>query len=212
MLIRIRGKRYKWNPLRTLTVILVGVLLLVAIGLLIRQNEAVPMAEDVVYTPAIEEESLEDVSYPLETLLLLIVDEEPVVEEAVAEPALYTEEELYLLARLIHGEARGESFEGQLAVGTVVLNRAYHPNQALYGGPTIEGVVYKRRQFCAVREAAWNDEPTESSLKAARQVLDGYRSFGPDVVYFFNATTASNASFMASVDEVGQIGRHTFAQ
>lgn len=206
------GRRYKWRPLRTLLSLGLIVALVtgaaMAIGSRLSTEGVLPAVKEAV--PATE--SLE-VSFPLKALLLLSVTKEPVEEEVHNVGAVpFTEEDLLLLARLIHGEARGESFEGQLAVGSVVMNRMVHPNRRLYGGPTMKGVIYKDNAFCAVREAAWSQQPTDSSLNAARQVLEGHRSFGADVVYFFNAATASNSSFMASVEEVAQIGRHTFAK
>lgn len=55
--------------------------------------------------------------------------------------------DIQLLARAINGEARGEPYEGQVAVGAVILNRVKHssfPN-------TISGVVYQPRSiYCCI--------------------------------------------------------------
>lgn len=80
--------------------------------------------------------------------------------------------DLQLLARAINGEARGESYEGQVAVGAVILNRVKHadfPN-------TIAGVIYEPGAFTAVSDGQINHSIDESStvFKAAQDALNGW--------------------------------------
>ena len=66
-----------------------------------------------------------------------------------------------LLARLINGEARGEPYEGQVAVGAVVLNRvksSEFPN-------TISGVIYQKNQFSCITDGQFNKAIDKNSTK-----------------------------------------------
>jgi len=95
----------------------------------------------------------------------------------------YTEEDVKLLARLIHGEARGECYEGQVAVGAVVLNRVKSkdfPN-------TLEGVIYQKRQFSCIDDGQFDlPIPENSSVyDAAREALEG-KDPTNGCVYFYN--------------------------
>ena len=63
-----------------------------------------------------------------------------------------TTSDVQLLARAINGEARGEPYEGQVAVGAVILNRvasSKFPN-------TISGVIYQPGAFTAVSDGQIN--------------------------------------------------------
>ena len=140
-----------------------------------------------------------------------------IVEDHFAEVAEYRrqllQDDIMLLARTIHSEARGESYEGKLAVATVIVNRMEHSNRRLFGGPTMEGVVYKANQFDGVKTKSFNDTPGEESVKAAEEVLlNGYRSFDSDVVFFYNPITSTDRTFIRSVDPLFQLGRHVFAR
>ena len=95
--------------------------------------------------------------------------------------------DLNLLARLIYGEARGESYTGQVAVGAVVLNRvksSSFPN-------TISGVIYQSGAFDAVKDGQINLTPNSTAKKAAQDALNGWDpSYG--AIYYFNPATATN--------------------
>ena len=93
-----------------------------------------------------------------------------------------TEENIILLAKLIHCEAGGQVMEGKLAVATVVVNRAFDGNM----GNTIKSVIERPNQFTPVSKSSFqNTKYTESDYEAARKVLlDGYRSFPAYVMYF----------------------------
>ena len=114
--------------------------------------------------------------------------------------------DLNLLARIIHGEARGENYTGQVAVGAVVMNRVRHssfPN-------TIAGVIYQSGAFDAVADGQVNLNPSETAKKAAQDALNGWDpSYG--AIYYFNPATATN-KWIWSRPETITIGRHRFCK
>jgi N-acetylmuramoyl-L-alanine amidase len=114
--------------------------------------------------------------------------------------------DVQLLARLIHGEARGEPYEGKVAVGAVVLNRAADPRFP----KTISGVIYQPGAFDAVSDGQINLEPDSSSLSAARDAMNGWDpTYG--CVYYYNPSTATS-SWIWSRPIVVVIGNHNFAK
>ena len=92
-----------------------------------------------------------------------------------------------LLAKLIYGEARGEPYTGQVAVGAVVMNRvksSSFPN-------SISGVIYQSGAFDAVRDGQINLTPDSTAKKAAQDAINGWDpSYG--AIYYFNPSTATN--------------------
>lgn len=113
---------------------------------------------------------------------------------------------LNLLARAISGEARGEPYEGQVAVGAVILNRvdnADFPN-------TIAGVVYQSGAFDSVDDGQINMQPTTTAIKAARDALNGWDPSG-GAIYFFNPAT-STSKWIWSREVIKVIGKHYFAK
>ena len=111
-----------------------------------------------------------------------------------------------LLARLIYGEARGESYTGQVAVGAVVLNRvrsSSFPN-------TIAGVIYQKGAFDVVADGQINMTPNSTAIKAARDAMNGWDpSYG--AIYYFNPNTATN-SWIWSRPMTVTIGKHRFCK
>ncbi len=117
----------------------------------------------------------------------------------------YTNSDVMLLARLIYGEARGESYVGQVAVGAVVLNRiksASFPN-------TMAGVIYQRYAFTAVEDGQINLTPNATAKKAAQDALNGWDpSYGS--LYYYNPATATS-QWIFSRKTITTIGNHVFA-
>lgn len=111
-----------------------------------------------------------------------------------------------LLARLIYGEARGESYTGQVAVGAVVLNRvksSKFPN-------TISGVIYQSGAFDAVSDGQINMTPDSTAKKAAQDAMNGWDpSYG--AIYYFNPSTATN-KWIWSRPMTVTIGKHRFCK
>ena len=113
--------------------------------------------------------------------------------------------DLNLLARVVHGEARGESYTGKVAVAAVVLNRvesASFPN-------TIAGVVYQRNAFTAVSDGQINLTPDDEAYRAARDALNGWDPTG-GALYYYNPALATS-SWIFSRKVVTTIGKHRFA-
>ena len=111
-----------------------------------------------------------------------------------------------LLARLIYGEARGEPYTGQVAVGAVVMNRvksSSFPN-------SISGVIYQSGAFDAVRDGQINLTPDSTAKKAAQDAINGWDpSYG--AIYYFNPSTATN-KWIWSRPMTVTIGRHRFCK
>ena len=89
-----------------------------------------------------------------------------------------------LLAALIHCEARGESYEGQLAVGAVVMNRV----RSKAYPDTIHGVIYASGQFTPamngkVDKVYESGKINESCIRAAQEALSGVSNVG-DLTHF----------------------------
>ena len=113
--------------------------------------------------------------------------------------------EVELLARLIHGEARGEPYVGMVAVGAVVLNRvksSRFPN-------TMAGVIYQSGAFDAVSDGQINLTPGEQSRRAARDAMNGWDPTG-GCLYYYNPATATSA-WIWSREVRLTIGDHSFA-
>ena len=111
-----------------------------------------------------------------------------------------------LLARAISGEARGEPYEGQVAVGAVILNRVDNPNFP----NTIAGVVYQKGAFDSVADGQINMTPTATARKAAQDALNGWDPSG-GCIYFYNPVT-STSKWIWSRPIVKKIGKHNFAK
>lgn len=111
-----------------------------------------------------------------------------------------------LLARLIYGEARGESYTGQVAVGAVVMNRvrsSSFPN-------TISGVIYQSGAFDVVSDGQINLTPNSTAKKAAQDALNGWDpTYG--AIYYFNPATATN-KWIWSRPMTITIGKHRFCK
>lgn len=115
-----------------------------------------------------------------------------------------TESNIYLLARIISAESRGEPYEGQVAVGAVILNRIEHPSFP----DTLSGVIYQNGAFTAIVDGQFNEPISDSAYSAARDALNGWDPTG-GCVYYYNPKKTSNA-FMWSRPTVVTIGEHRF--
>ncbi|MDE7464784.1 MAG: spore cortex-lytic enzyme [Clostridiales bacterium] len=116
-----------------------------------------------------------------------------------------SDSDLNLLARCVYGEARGEPYNGQVAVAAVVLNRvrsSKFPN-------SISGVIYQSGAFTAVSDGQINLTPNESAYSAARDALGGWDPTG-GCLYYYNPATATS-SWIWSLTVHIKIGKHNFA-
>lgn len=117
----------------------------------------------------------------------------------------YQESEVRILARLVSGEARGEPYVGQVAVAAVVLNRVKSPAFP----NTISGVIFQTGAFDAVWDGQFDMEPTENSIRAARDALNGWDPTG-GCLYYYNPSTATNSWIWTRQVQL-TIGKHAFA-
>ena len=117
----------------------------------------------------------------------------------------YTSSDLYLLAKCIYAEGRGESYTGQVAIGAVIMNRvrsSKFPN-------SIAGVVYQQGAFTAVSDGQINLEPNETAYNAARDAMNGWDpTYG--CLYYYNPAVATSA-WIFNRQTVTVIGKHVFA-
>ncbi|WP_296645628.1 cell wall hydrolase [Romboutsia sp. 13368] len=117
-----------------------------------------------------------------------------------------TNEELLLLSKLVTGEARGESYEGQVAVAAVVINRVKDPRFP----NTIRDVIYQKNAFSVVKDGSINMQPTESAYTAAQEAL-----YGKDptnrAIYFWNPDIAT-CKWIKTLNPYMRIGNHVFAK
>lgn len=124
-------------------------------------------------------------------------------------PPKYTHEDLMLLARIIHAEARGESFDGKVAVGAVILNRTQDPAFP----KTIREVIYQEingvYQFTPVADGSINLPPDGESIRAAEEALRG-RDPTNGALFFYNPVIARDR-WIRTLPVVRRIGNHIFA-
>ncbi len=116
----------------------------------------------------------------------------------------YSSNDVYLLAKLIAAEARGESYTGQVAVGAVVLNRVEHGSFP----DSISGVIYQAGAFSAVKDSNWSVTPNATAQKAARDAINGWDPSG-GAIYYYNPKTAKS-QWIRSRPIIATIGNHVF--
>ena len=117
----------------------------------------------------------------------------------------FSSSDVYLLAKTIYAEGRGEPYTGQVAIGAVVLNRVRDnafPN-------TISGVVYQKHAFTAVTDGQINLTPNETAMKAARDAINGWDPTG-GAIYYYNPAVATSA-WIFDRQTITVIGKHVFA-
>ena len=143
----------------------------------------------------------------LSTISLIFVDNKENFKD-ISYAKTSNTSDIQLMARAINGEARGEPYEGQVAVGAVILNRvksSQFPN-------TIAGVIYQSGAFTAVADGQINVPIAENSTvyKAAQDALNGWDPTG-GCIYYFNPDTATN-KWIWSRPYVKTIGKHRFCK
>lgn len=109
-----------------------------------------------------------------------------------------------LLAKVISAEARGEPYDGQVAVGAVILNRIAHPSFP----NTLAGVVYEPGAFTCMVDGQIDKPIASSAYQAARDALNGADPSG-GAIYYFNPVTATSA-WIWSRPLLTVIGKHRF--
>lgn len=118
----------------------------------------------------------------------------------------YSSSDVQLLAKVVNGEARGESYEGQVAVASVILNRvksSSFPN-------SVSGVIYQNGAFDAVADGQYNLDPSSSCVNAVKDAMNGWDPTG-GAIYYYNPKTATN-QWIRSRPIVARIGNHVFCK
>lgn len=115
-----------------------------------------------------------------------------------------SDSDIEIIARAIYGEGRGEPYEGQVAIGAVILNRLEDPDFP----DTVSGVVYQKGAFDAVRDGQINLTPDETAYQAALDAINGWDPTG-GALYYWNPATATSP-WIWSVPITTRIGRHVF--
>lgn len=119
-------------------------------------------------------------------------------------PPKFTEQDLQLMANAVYGEARGEPYEGQVAVAAVILNRLESPDFP----NTISEIIFQPGAFTAVADGQIWLTPNE---RAKQAVLDAMSGWDPseNALYYFNPNTATS-KWIWSRPQIKQIGQHIF--
>jgi len=141
-------------------------------------------------------------------IIAIVVFDNDISKQNISYAATSNTSDIQLMARAINGEARGEPYEGQVAVGAVILNRvksSQFPN-------TIAGVIYQSGAFTAVSDGQINVPIEEGSTvyKAAKDAMNGWDPTG-GCIYYFNPNTATN-KWIWSRPQVKTIGKHIFCK
>ncbi len=123
----------------------------------------------------------------------------------VAEEERRIREDIDLLARIIFAEARGEPYEGKIAVGAVVLNRV---NDSRFPN-SVKKVIFQPGQFCGAGNSNFNKNPCKDSYQAAKEALAGKNPIR-GALYFLNHDIAGTPRWIESKKRVAKIGNHTF--
>lgn len=133
-----------------------------------------------------------------------VVSNDTEMDLQILEEAGYSKDDIFLLAQIIHAEAKGEPFEGKVAVGNVVLNRVFSdkfPN-------SIGEVIFQPRQFQPVTNGTIYCIPSDEALDAAIQSV--HTNLVGDSLYFYNPVIATD-KWIKTREVIMEIGNHAFA-
>ena len=114
--------------------------------------------------------------------------------------------DVYLLARLVYGEARGEPYTGKVAVAACVLNRV---ESSLFPN-SIAKVIYQPGAFSVVADGQINLSPDQDALRAARDAMNGWDPCS-GALFYYNPSKTSNA-YMLAKPIICTIGDHVFCK
>ncbi|MFC4404332.1 spore cortex-lytic enzyme [Gracilibacillus xinjiangensis] len=123
---------------------------------------------------------------------------------AVNVPQGFSQNDIKLMANAVYGEARGEPYEGQVAVAAVILNRVESPTFP----NTVSGVIFEPRAFTAVSDGQIWLTPNDTARRAVLDAINGWDPTG-EASYYFNPDTATSG-WIWSRPQIKQIGKHIF--
>ncbi|HLS23458.1 MAG TPA: spore cortex-lytic enzyme [Pseudogracilibacillus sp.] len=121
-------------------------------------------------------------------------------------PQGFSQNDINLMANAVYGEARGEPYEGQVAVAAVILNRV----QSSTFPNTISGVIFEPRAFTAVADGQIWLTPNEKARQAVLDAINGWDPSG-NALYYFNPDTATSG-WIWTRPQIKQIGKHIFCK
>lgn len=125
---------------------------------------------------------------------------------AVNVPQGFSQNDIRLMANAVYGEARGEPYEGQVAVAAVILNRVQSPTFP----NTVSGVIFEPRAFTAVADGQIWLTPNETAKRAVLDAINGWDPSG-NAIYYFNPETATSP-WIWTRPQIKQIGQHIFCK
>ncbi|SEN42136.1 N-acetylmuramoyl-L-alanine amidase [Amphibacillus marinus] len=135
---------------------------------------------------------------------------QPTNEDEAIEPTAsnvpngFSQNDIQLMAQAVYGEARGEPYEGQVAVAAVILNRI----QNSIFPDSVSGVIYEPLAFTAVADGQIYLEPDETARRAVLDAINGWDPSG-EAIYYFNPDTATS-TWIWSRPQIKRIGKHVF--
>lgn len=118
----------------------------------------------------------------------------------------FSDNEIQMMAQMVHGEARGESFKGKVAVASVILNRidsSKFPN-------SVDEVLFESLAFTAVADGQYNMTPNKDAYRAVYHAIQGWDP-SKGATFYFNPNTATS-DWIWSREKIIQIGKHIFAK
>lgn len=133
-------------------------------------------------------------------------NEKEVTPTATNVPHGFSQNDIKLMANAVYGEARGEPYEGQVAVASVIINRVKHENFP----NTISGVIFEPRAFTAVADGQIWLTPNDTAERAVLDAMNGWDPTG-DAIYYFNPDTATSP-WIWTRPQIKKIGKHIFCE
>lgn len=125
---------------------------------------------------------------------------------AVNVPQGFSQNDIQLMANAVYGEARGEPYEGQVAVAAVILNRVKSPTFP----NTAAGVIFEPRAFTAVADGQIWLTPNDTARRAVLDAINGWDPSG-NAEYYFNPDTATSP-WIWTRPQIKKIGKHIFCK
>ncbi len=113
---------------------------------------------------------------------------------------------LEMVAHVVHGESRGESYEGKVAVAAVIMNRVQSPSfpQSTYG------VIFQQNAFTALNDGQYWLTPNSSAYRAAKDAYLGWDPSG-GATYYYNPSGVTD-KWIFTRDVIKRIGQHVYAR
>ncbi|MEI4790284.1 spore cortex-lytic enzyme [Bacillus sp. FJAT-53060] len=121
-------------------------------------------------------------------------------------PGGFSNNDIQLLSQVVYSEARGEPYEGQVAIAAVILNRLKSPTFP----NTIAGVIFEPLAFTAVADGQFYMRPNETAKKAVFDAINGWDP-SESAVYYFNPNTATSP-WVWGRSQIKRIGKHIFCE